>query len=258
MTWDGRLVGETAEDVLDAIRGMPHDSLERLLNAWSDDRKAMKNSLEETAGLSGEATAPLRRLVADPAVNTDMLGAMLAAGLKARSNAPDSGDRVEIVWTGPSRISLGIRNTRPVIEEMLRSATPEETVTVVGYQITGNAKSVIDGLNKCLRSGTKIDIIMDKSRANRREIARCFAPRGLTRPTIYTRMGKEPQLYKVHAKVIMIGDRQMLVSSANLTGLGTEVNFEIGLLASGPVVKSMHRMIRRMIDDGYFAKDDAA
>ena len=251
-------MNETAEDVLDAIRSMPHDSLERLVNAWSNDREMMKNSLEETTGLSGEATAPLRRLVANPAVDTDMLGAMLAAGLKARSNASSNGNEVEIVWTGPSRISLGIRNTRPVIEEMLRSATPEETVTIIGYQITRNAKSVIDGLNECMRSGTKIDIIMDKSHANRREIAKCFASRGLTKPTIYTRMGKEPKLYKVHAKVIMIGDRQMLVSSANLTGLGTEVNFEIGLLASGPIVKSMHHMIRQMMDDGYFAKDDAA
>lgn len=251
-------MGETAEDVLDAIYGMPDGSLKRLLGAWGEGREVTKHRLEETTGLSGERVAALRRLVADPSVDEGMLGTMLVMGLKARSHAPKREDRVEIVWTGPSRISLGIRNTRPVIEGMLRSASPGETVTIVGYQITGNAKSVVAGLNKCLRSGVAVDIIMDKNSTNRREIAKCFAARGLARPTIYTRMGEEPRLYKVHAKMIMIGDRQMLVSSANLTGLGTEVNFEIGLLVSGPSVICMHRMIRRMIDDGYFGMDDAA
>ena len=52
--------------------------------------------------------------------------------------------------------------------------------------------------------------------------------------------------------MIIIQDREMLVSSANLTELGTEVNFEMGLLVRGPIVKKMMSLVTKMIEDEYF------
>ena len=254
MTQSGGRIGETAEEVLDIIREMPDGALERLLDAWNEGRETTKHNLEEITGVSGEKTGSLARLVAEPRVSMDMLHAMLATGLKARSRSSAGENRVEMVWTGPSRISLGIRNTHPVIDEMLESATPEERITIVGYRITRGAGKILDRLNACLRSGVKVNIIMDRNRANLHEIDRCFPGKSLVRPTIYTRMGKEHKFYKVHAKVIIIGNRQALVSSANLTGLGTAVNFEIGLLVNGPVVEIMQSVIQRMISEEYFVR----
>ena len=55
--------------------------------------------------------------------------------------------------------------------------------------------------------------------------------------------------------MIIVSDREMLVSSANLTELGTEVNFELGLRVRGPSVKKMLTLVRQMIAEEYFAEE---
>ena len=203
---------------------------------------------------SGMKINPLMKLIADPSLNTDLITAMFITGLESKSRFSGSKNEMEIVWTGPSKINVGVRNTKPVIEEMLKSANKGETVTIIDYMITSNAESIVEELNSCLKGDVKIDLIVDKNSVNESELRKCFAETSLARPTIYTRKGKESEYYKVHAKVIIVGDRKMLVSSANLTELGTEVNFEIGLLVGGPIVKKMKLLITKMIQDEYFGK----
>ena len=48
----------------------------------------------------------------------------------------------------------------------------------------------------------------------------------------------------------------MLLTSANLTELGTEVNFEMGLLVRGPIVNDMVLLLTKMINDKYFEDVD--
>ena len=56
--------------------------------------------------------------------------------------------------------------------------------------------------------------------------------------------------------MVIVGDREMLLTSANLTELGTEVNFEMGLLVSGPIVSDMVSLLSKMIEDKYFEEVD--
>ena len=78
----------------------------------------------------------------------------------------------------------------------------------------------------------------------------------MTQPKIYTRKQKDSKYYKIHAKVILIEDREMLVTSANLTHLGTLINFELGLSVKGPAVKKMRELVDKMIDKEYFLVDE--
>jgi len=243
---------ELIEKILGIIQDLPDDAIEKLISAWNSGDKVTKYNLEEIIGIFGEKVNRLMKVIADPSLNQDIISAMFITGMEAKSRFAEKNDEIEIVWTGPSKISAGVRNTKPVIEEMLKSANPGEKVTIIDYRITSNAESIVEELNSCLKDGVMIDLIVDKSRANEAELRKCFAEKSLTRPTIYTRKEVESEYYKVHAKVIIIGDRKMLVSSANLTELGTEVNFEIGLLVSGPIVRKMVSLITKMIDDEYF------
>ena len=243
---------ELAEKVLGIIRDIPDNSVEKLVAAWDSGITVTKYNLEEITGISGQKVYRMSLLIADSAVDHTILKAMFVTGLEAKSRASGSKNEMEIVWTGPSRVNVGIRNTKPVIEEMLKSARRGEKITIMDYRITSNAESIVEELNSCLKEGVEVDLIVDKSRVNRSELRKCFADKSLTKPTIYTRKDEESKFYKMHAKVIIIQDRQMLVSSANLTELGTEVNFEIGLLVSGPIVKKMTALIAKMIDEDYF------
>ena len=247
---------DIAKKVLKIIQDMPEEALEKLVSSWDSGENIHKHNLEGITGISGEKIRRLNMLIGDPEVKQDMLNAMIVTGLEAKSKFAASNDDVEIVWTGPSKISVGVRNTKPVIEEMLKSAVPGERITIIDYVITSNAESIVDQMKSCLADGVDIDLIVDKSSANERHLKKCFAEKSLVRPTIYERKGDEGGWYKVHAKVIIIGDRQMLVSSANLTELGTEVNFELGLLVRGPTVKKMLALVRKMIADEYFVEAD--
>lgn len=245
-------IKELAEKVLGIIRDVPDANIEKLVSAWDSGITVTKYNLEEITGISGQKNLQLTLLVADPAIDQTVLKAMFVTGLEAKSRTSESTNEMEIVWTGPGRINAGVRSTKPVIEEMLKSAKQGEKVTIIDYRITSNAKSIVEELNSCLKDGVKVDLIVDKSRVNKGELRKCFAEKSLTKPTIYTRKDKESAFYKVHAKVIIIQDREMLVSSANLTELGTEVNFEIGLLVRGPIVKKMMVLIAKMIEEEYF------
>ena len=249
-------VTDLAEKVMEIIQDFPKASIQKLVSAWESEIVVTKYNLEEITGISGPRIRQLMLLVTDPTIDSSVLNAMFVTGLAAKSHTSESTNEMEIVWTGPRKISAGIRNTKPVIEEMLKSAKQGETVTIIDYRITSNAESIVDELNTCLESGVHVDLIVDKSHVNETELRKCFAEKSLTKPTIYTRKDKESKFYKVHAKVIIIHDRQMLVSSANLTELGTEVNFEIGLLVSGPIVKNMMTLITKMIEEEYFVGGD--
>lgn len=246
---------DLAEKVMGIIQDVPNASIQKLVSAWESGIRVTKYNLEEITGIAGPKIRNLMLLVTDPAVEHSVLQAMFVTGLVAKSYAFESANEMEIVWTGPGRISAGVRSTKPVIEEMLKSAKQGERVTIIDYRITSNAESIVDELNTCLESGVQVDLIVDKSNVNKTELRKCFTEKSFTKPTIYTRKDKESKFYKVHAKVIIIHDRQMLVSSANLTELGTEVNFEIGLLVSGPIVKNMMNLITKMIEEEYFVGD---
>jgi phosphatidylserine/phosphatidylglycerophosphate/cardiolipin synthase-like enzyme len=255
MTMGPKKTKDVARSVLEIIQDLPDSALEDLVSAWESGKKITKYNLEEVTGITGEKNHRLYMLIGDTQEEQDLAKTMIVMGLEAKSKFAASRDDVEIVWTGPSRISAGVGNTKPVIENMLKSAAPGERVTIIDYRITSNAESIVEELNSCLADGVKIDLIVDKSNANERQLKKCFAEKGLARPTIYTRKGKESNYYKVHAKVIIVSDREMLVSSANLTELGTEVNFELGLLVRGPSVKKMLTLVRQMIAEEYFAEE---
>ena len=247
---------DVAKKVLEIIQDMPEESLEKLVSAWDSGENITKHNLGRITGITGEKARRLYMLIGDPEVKQDLVNAMIVTGLEAKSKFAASNDDIEIVWTGPSKISAGVRNTKPVIEEMLKSAVPGERITIIDYVITSNAESIVDQMKSCLADGVDIDLIVDKSSANERHLKKCFAEKSLVKPTIFERKGYEGGWYKVHAKVIIIGDRQMLVGSASLTALGIEVNFELGLLVQGPTVKKMLALVKKMIADEYFVEVD--
>ena len=176
---------------------------------------------------------------------------MFVTGLIAKSKHGDKANKIEIVWTGPSlETGMDILHTKSVIEKMLTEA--REKVTIVDYRITSNAESIVEELNKCLSEGVDLELIVDNHKANEKELRKCFSEISLAKPRIFMRKEKESKYFKVHAKVLIKDDTQMLIGSANLTELGTEVNFELGVLIEGPLVKQMLRLLSEMKDAKYF------
>jgi len=235
---------------------MPDESVQNILSAWNSGEKLTKYNAGKISGISGNLLRRLEVLVANPDIDENVLYGMFVVGMESKSRTEIKNNKLEIVWTGPNKISSGVRNTKPVIEEMLKSASVDEKVILVDYMITSNAESIVDELKSCLEDGVKVDLILDDNSKNRKHLRRCFAEKSLTRPRIFIRKEKESSFYKVHAKMVIVGNREMLLTSANLTELGTEVNFEMGLLVRGPIVNDMVMLLAKMIEDRYFEEVD--
>ncbi|ABK78245.1 conserved hypothetical protein [Cenarchaeum symbiosum A] len=213
-------------------------------------------NIGEVAGIYGDKAERLVRIISDPMIDDELVYSVLTAWNSTKTLALAESSGTEIIWTGPSSTSSGTRNTEPVIVELLKSAKRGERVLIVGYRITHGAASIIQELNSCLKTGILVDLVVDSSSVNDRELSKCFPKGKLMRPTIYARKEKDYGKYKMHAKVIVVGRREMLVGSANLTGLGTEVNFELGLLVRGPAAGRMADLIDGMIKEEYFVRID--
>jgi len=256
LTADHLKTKEISQKIFGIIEDLPDIAIEKFLNASFSETEITKYNIGEIIGISGERSNNLIALFTDPSLDKNIIKSMFVACLEARKKFRSTDNQIEIVWTGPVEIDSGVRNTKPVIEEMLKSAKPFEKITLVGYMITAKAEGIIHELHMCLERGVKVDMIMDYSETNQRVLRKCFSEKSLTPPKIYTRKQKDSEYYKIHAKIILIEDREMLVSSANLTHLGTLINFELGLSVKGPVVKKMRTLINKMIDDEYFAEDN--
>lgn len=239
-----------AQEVLDIIYELPDKIVEKIILAWEDGTKIDKYNVTKITGVSGQKIYRLSRLLEQHG-DHGVLSHMFAMGLLAKSKSISKKNDMEIVWTGPSlNTEMDVGNTKQVIERMLKSAN--DKVTIVDYRITSRAESIVEELNKCLKEGVDIDLIVDNHRANERELRKCFSEISLARPRIFIRKEKESKYYKMHAKVIIIDDVQMLIGSANLTKLGTEDNFELGVLINGPIVRTMLKLLNLMIADKYF------
>lgn len=239
-----------AREVLDIIYELPDKIVEKIILAWEDGTKIDKFKLKKITGASGQKIDRLSWLLEQQG-DHGMLSHMFAIGLLAKSKSISKKNDMEIVWTGPSlNTEMDVGNTKQVIERMLKSAN--DKVTIVDYRITSKAESIVEELNKCLKEGVDIELIVDNHKANERELRKCFSEISLARPKIFIRKEKESKYFKMHAKVIIIDDVQMLIGSANLTKLGTEDNFELGVLINGPIVRTMLKLLKMMIADKYF------
>ena len=254
MNSDENLTG-LAEEVLGIVHDLPDSAIKKMILSWENGETIDIYNIASITGISGQKADRLGRLL-EGKFDQKIISSMFAAGLLAKSKGMERENELELVWTGPSlNTDMSIRNTKPVIEGMLQDANSK--VTIVDYRITSNAESIVKELNKCLKKGIDVDLIIDDDKANHREIWKCFSSIGLKKPRIFYHRKKEPRFYKVHAKVLIIDDVKMLIGSANLTELGTEVNFELGVMISGPIVKTTLKLLKDMIADEYFEEDKA-
>ena len=243
-------IQSAARETLSIINDLPDEIIEKVISAWEEGREIDRYSLPEITGVSGERMDRLTRLLENEK-NHKTLHSMFVTGLIAKSEHGGKANKIEIVWTGPSlETGMDILNTKSVIEKMLTDA--REKVTIIDYRITSNAESIVEELNKCLSEGVNLELIVDNHKANEKELRKCFSEISLAKPRIFMRKEKESKYFKVHAKVLIKDDMQMLIGSANLTELGTEVNFELGVLIEGPLVKQMLRLLSEMKDAKYF------
>ena len=228
---------------------LPTHALEKLIALLQDGTDLDVFNVPRLLGVSETKAEPILHLLASGRLDRTNVLILLRAMTALRENMSRSAAEVEMCWTGPPSLEVMEKSTDSVMQDMIGRA--REEILIVGYRITDSGET-IRRLSESMRYVDHITMIIDndKQRVNLTSIDNAF--RGITRPRIYTHKKREKEFYKVHAKVLIIDQMEMLLTSANMTHYGLTQNFEMGVRIRGRPAKDARSLIMQMIDRKYF------
>lgn len=173
-----------------------------------------------------------------------LVAALLAArATSARMQAETPS--VRLVWTGPISSTVPVRSTVGVLLDLIEKAQQE--IIIVGYAITAAAAIVFERLAAAQKRGAQVVLIGDRLE-EKLDVLRACWPQGQRWPALYSRAETpaDPRS-ALHAKLAIVDQRYMLVTSANLTYHGLAGNIEIGLEIEGRVAAEVVALLNRLI-----------
>jgi cardiolipin synthase len=191
----------------------------------------------------------------------DVSGAVIAASLEAA--ALQSGrlrdlSSVELVWTGPSGMNMGMRNTEQVILEMIRSARQSiYVVTFAAYRVG----ALVEALAGAVARGVRVSFILEDKDESDGKVSLSALPAlsvtGLSAARVYVwpfeqrARNERGQHGTLHAKCVLVDSQRLFVSSANLTEFALTLNIELGvLLKGGDAPRQVERNLTELIRTG--------
>lgn len=183
-----------------------------------------------------------------------LLAATLRGHLELLRAVENRGPRCELVWTGDTPVGATVRSTLAVVREMLTLA--RRSVLVVTYSLWAGmeAATVIDLLAQRSSAGVDVTFVLDaryQDGWNIAELKRRW-PTGRRRPELYTWQDTKDTVAKLHAKVVLVDDRDLLITSANLTGHGMSHNLEFGVRVHGDPAEDASTHLNSLIRIGVF------
>lgn len=188
------------------------------------------------------------RLNAAWAAQPDLPGAALALALESVQASGRSADvpAVEVVVTGPDSPAAPVRLTSEVVRQLIDQAT--HRVTLVSYAAYRMA-SVISALDDAVTRGVSVNLILESAEnLDGGGGAHAYAKyRTYQWPTDR----REPPDAKLHAKAVIIDNRDVLLTSANMTNAAYDKNIELGVLCrGGGVAKQVQQHFDALITSG--------
>lgn len=181
-----------------AIPAPHHDDVDRLNSAW-----------EASPNLDGTA---------------------IAVALEAVQAANRSSDApvVQVVVTGPDSPAAPVRLTSEVVRQLIDEATSRVTlVSFAAYQMP----SIIAALDAAVARGVSVSLILESPE----NLVGGGGAEAYTRYRIYHWPidRREPPGAKLHAKAVIVDNRDVLLTSANMTQAAYDKNIELGVLCQG-------------------------
>jgi phosphatidylserine/phosphatidylglycerophosphate/cardiolipin synthase-like enzyme len=163
-----------------------------------------------------------------------LLALAIATLLQAREEIENRGPSCELVWTGPGP-TTEIRSTAQVIDEMLDHS--RRSVFAVSYSvwIGSFGTRFFERLGDLSAGGVVVSFLVDASYQDGWSIRQIQAnwPRGTPPARVFSWSDPRDEIAKLHAKVLLVDSRDMLVTSANLTEHAMAGNIEFGIRVQG-------------------------
>lgn len=163
-------------------------------------------------------------------------------------------DNTTLAWSSPIKFHEKIDQTYSVFLDMIKNAN--DTIVFVGYAMTDKEnEQIFDAFKEVAKQkGVKIKIIFDKATKAKKWGKWTKSPKKIISnawgdirnfPQIYSYEGEKSSL---HAKFLIIDEKEILITSANMTDRAMTRNLEMGIRHKGKVAKDAVELVNLLID----------
>ena len=172
----------------------------------------------------------VERLNAAWASQPVLSGDVIAVALESVQAARRTRDvpAVEVVVTGPNSPAAPVRLTSEVVCQLINQATRRVTmVSYAAYQIT----AVIAALDAAVARGVTVNLIVESAE----KLEGGGGADAYAKYHVYhwPTESRQPPDAKLHAKAVIVDNRDVLLTSANMTNAAYDKNIELGVLCRG-------------------------
>ncbi len=167
-------------------------------------------------------------------------------GLCVNVYASNNSEESELAITAPISFKLKARKIHEVVASMLQAS--QKSITLTGYAVSDYFTEMIDLMISKSQQGVYVRLYLNDYEKQKSNLKRLMNLRSKYLRVFDYQKKEDDSMAALHAKTIVVDERNLLVSSANLSYHGMEGNVEMGIrLKSEDKVKQVEGLLKEMV-----------
>ena len=154
-------------------------------------------------------------------------------------------EKAELAITAPISFKLKARKINEVITNMIQDS--QKSITLTGYSVSDYFSEMIDLIISKSQQGIYVRLYLNDYEKHKTNLKRLMDLR-TKHLRVFDYQKQDDEMAALHAKTIVVDEKELLVSSANLSYHGMQGNVEMGIrLVSDDKAKQVESLLKEMI-----------
>lgn len=154
-------------------------------------------------------------------------------------------EKAELAITAPISFKLKARKINEVITNMIQDS--QKSITLTGYSVSDYFSEMIDLIISKSQQGIYVRLYLNDYEKHKTNLKRLMDLR-TKHLRVFDYQKQDDEMAALHAKTIVVDEKELLVSSANLSYHGMKGNVEMGIrLVSEDKAKQVESLLKEMV-----------
>lgn len=154
-------------------------------------------------------------------------------------------EKAELAITAPISFKLKARKINEVITNMIQDS--QKSITLTGYSVSDYFSDMIDLIISKSQQGIYVRLYLNDYEKHKTNLKRLMDLR-TKHLRVFDYQKQDDEMAALHAKTIVVDEKELLVSSANLSYHGMQGNVEMGIrLVSDDKAKQVESLLKEMV-----------
>ena len=154
-------------------------------------------------------------------------------------------EKAELAITAPISFKLKARKINEVITNMIQDS--QKSITLTGYSVSDYFSEMIDLIISKSQQGIYVRLCLNDYEKHKTNLKRLMDLR-TKHLRVFDYQKQDDEMAALHAKTIVVDEKELLVSSANLSYHGMQGNVEMGIrLVSEDKAKQVESLLKEMV-----------